>query len=111
MYRLTAKDQAAVSGLCSGENTKNSLKTDVFKLFSGAEGEIRTLARFLDDYSLSRGAPSASWVLPQVESEHMRERMAERVGFEPTAHRCVTGFQDQLLKPLGHLSESLSQRR
>ena len=33
----------------------------------GAEGEIRTLARFLDDYSLSRGAPSASWVLPQVE--------------------------------------------
>ena len=33
--------------------------------------------------------------------------MAERVGFEPTAHCCVTGFQDQLLKPLGHLSESL----
>lgn len=32
-----------MSGLCSGENTKNSLKTDVFKLFSGAEGEIRTL--------------------------------------------------------------------
>ena len=30
--------------------------------------------------------------------------MAERVGFEPTAHCCVTGFQDQLLKPLGHLS-------
>ena len=34
------------------------------------------------------------------------ERMAERVGFEPTAHCCVTGFQDRLLKPLGHLSES-----
>ena len=33
------------------------------------------------------------------------ERMAERVGFEPTAHCWVTGFQDQLLKPLGHLSE------
>ena len=32
-----------MSGLCSGENTKNSLKTDVFKLFFGAEGEIRTL--------------------------------------------------------------------
>ena len=31
--------------------------------------------------------------------------MAERVGFEPTAHCWVTGFQDQLLKPLGHLSE------
>ena len=36
--------------------------------------------------------------------------MAERVGFEPTAHCCVTGFQDQLLKPLGHLSESLSHK-
>ena len=46
---------------------RKTLKTDVFKLVFGAEGEIRTLARFLDDYSLSRGAPSASWVLPQVE--------------------------------------------
>ncbi len=32
-------------------------------------------------------------------------RMAERVGFEPTAPFGVTGFQDQLLKPLGHLSK------
>ena len=30
--------------------------------------------------------------------------MAERVGFEPTVHCCITGFQDRLLKPLGHLS-------
>ena len=29
---------------------------------------------------------------------------AEKVGFEPTAPCGVTGFQDQLLKPLGHLS-------
>ena len=28
----------------------------------------------------------------------------EKVGFEPTAPFGVTGFQDQLLKPLGHLS-------
>ena len=34
--------------------------------------------------------------------------MAERVGFEPTAPCGVTGFQDQLLKPLGHLSIALS---
>ena len=32
-------------------------------------------------YSLSRGAPSASWVLPHT---NMKENMAERVGFEPT---------------------------
>ena len=33
---------------------------------------------------------------------------AEKVGFEPTAPCGVTGFQDQLLKPLGHLSIALS---
>ena len=30
--------------------------------------------------------------------------VAERVGFEPTVPCGITGFQDQLLKPLGHLS-------
>lgn len=30
--------------------------------------------------------------------------VAERVGFEPTVPFGITGFQDQLLKPLGHLS-------
>ena len=35
---------------------------------------------------------------------HSQFLMAERVGFEPTAPFGVTGFQDQLLKPLGHLS-------
>ena len=29
----------------------------------------------------------------------------EKVGFEPTVPFGITGFQDQLLKPLGHLSE------
>lgn len=28
----------------------------------------------------------------------------EKVGFEPTVPFSITGFQDQLLKPLGHLS-------
>ncbi len=34
--------------------------------------------------------------------------LAERVGFEPTVPRGITGFQDQLLKPLGHLSNMSS---
>ncbi len=34
--------------------------------------------------------------------------ITERVGFEPTAHCGVTDFQDQLLKPLGHLSKNNS---
>ena len=29
---------------------------------------------------------------------------AEKVGFEPTGRCRLTGFQDQLLKPLGHFS-------
>ena len=33
--------------------------------------------------------------------------MAERVGFEPTVRCRITGFQDQLLKPLGHLSKNV----
>ena len=36
---------------------------------------------FYTSYSLSRGAPSASWVLPQVDGTI---QLAERVGFEPT---------------------------
>ena len=32
------------------------------------------------------------------------DNMAERVGFEPTVPFGITGFQDQLLKPLGRLS-------
>ena len=34
--------------------------------------------------------------------------VAERVGFEPTVLCSITGFQDQLLKPLGHLSVTLN---
>ena len=36
--------------------------------------------------------------------------MAERVGFEPTVPFGITGFQDQLLKPLGHLSSWITLR-
>ena len=32
-------------------------------------------------------------------------QLAEKVGFEPTVPDGITGFQDQLHKPLGHLSK------
>ena len=35
--------------------------------------------------------------------------MAEGVGFEPTVHFCITGFQDRLHQPLGHPSMVLIQ--
>ena len=70
------------------------------------EGGIWTLAPLLTTYSLSRGAPSATWVLLQEELivKMLFLHLTEKVGFEPTAPFGVTGFQDRLLKPLGHLS-------
>ena len=71
----------------------------------GAEGETRTLA------PVSRPTPLAGAPLRPLEyfsraKSHTRDsiKMAERVGFEPTARCRVTGFQDRLHKPLGHLS-------
>ena len=45
--------------------------------------------------------------LPTELSGHL----AERVGFEPTVPLSITGFQDQLLKPLGHLSRLMVTHR
>ena len=75
-----------------------------FIYFFGGEGGIWTHAPLLTVYSLSRGAPSTTWVLLHKALTEKMIKMAERVGFEPTAPFGVTGFQDQLLKPLGHLS-------
>ena len=58
----------------------------------------------LAHYSLSRGAPSATWVLLH---EPVNEQMAEREGFEPPVPFSITSFQDWRLKPLGHLSIAL----
>lgn len=38
-------------------------------------------------------------------SNHADQPLAEKVGFEPTVPCGITGFQDQLFKPLRHLSE------
>ena len=46
----------------------------------GGVGEIRTLARFLDAYSLSRGAPSASWVPLRIETVCRKEERGGESG-------------------------------
>ena len=61
---------------------------------------------------------------PEAESNHrhgdfqspalpteLSGHLAERVGFEPTVPLSITGFQDQLLKPLGHLSRFMVTHR
>ena len=54
-------------------------------------------------------APGAKMISPckkgfRAKSSEALIILAERVGFEPTVRCRITGFQDQLLKPLGHLS-------
>ena len=61
------------------ENVKNFF-CDYIR--NGEEG-IWTLAPLLTTYSLSRRAPSASWVLLQIRYSLIKD-VAERVGFEPT---------------------------
>ena len=96
-------------------------------LWNGENG-IWTHAPLSTTYSLSRGAPSTSWVFLQLLIftkysilwilaqnnyyinnknflSNIITRKTERVGFEPTVPFGITGFQDQLLKPLGHLSK------
>ena len=57
-------------------------------------------------YTLSRGAPSANLgTTPCYNRIKEISNLAERIGFEPTVPFGITGFQDQLHKPLGHLSK------
>ena len=64
-------------------DSKKALYPLRYKAFSLARKEgFEPSRRFYPAYSLSRGAPSATWVLPQI---HMNlQKVAERVGFEPT---------------------------
>ena len=76
--------------------------------FCGGEDGIRTHAALANPNDLANRPlqPLEYFSLYSfVLFRHLQFKiMAERVGFEPTAPFGVTGFQDQLLKPLGHLS-------
>ena len=56
-------------------------------------------------YALSRGASSPLEYFC-IMVTNLNIMLAERVGFEPTVPLGITGFQDRLLKPLGHLSRA-----
>ena len=85
--------------------------------FRNAEGGIWTLAPLLTTYSLSRGAPSTTWVLLlgwsfnlySVQDKSQCLSQAERVGFEPTRPFGQTVFKTASLWPLRYLSKALSQ--
>ena len=104
-----------LASILSKFSSGNLLKT------TNGEGGIWTLAPLLTTYSLSRGAPSASWVLLQTklpfneQYEMFAEKVspAERVGFEPTRPCGQTVFKTASLWPLRYLSMScaLNQRK
>ena len=60
---------------------KNGRHPAMLAVFLARKEGFEPSRRFYPAYSLSRGAPSASWVLPQVDG---KIQLAERVGFEPT---------------------------
>ena len=65
--------------------------------------DLNLRGAFYTPYSLSRGAPSASWVLPQVEEKY---EIGGESGIRTHGWLPIAGFQDRCLQPLGHLSVS-----
>ena len=51
------------------------------KQIRGGDGEVRTLARFIAAYSLSRGAPLATWVRLQMKSDYCELAITHGVSF------------------------------
>ena len=72
-----------MKGIFPKMGSKKALYPLQYKAFLLARKEgFEPSRRFYPAYSLSRGAPSATWVLPQIHMCFLK--MAERVGFEPT---------------------------
>jgi hypothetical protein len=74
---------------------------------NGGERGIRTLDTSISPCNRLAG-DRLQPTRPSLHNQHMLflnpSSLAEGVGFEPTAPCRVTGFQDRLLKPLGHPS-------
>ena len=85
---------------------------------SNGEGGIWTLAPLLTTYSLSRGAPSATWVLLQAVDSFKKKLFQIKIevlhfysgegGIRTHGGLTLTGFQDRHHKPLGHLSKCVA---
>ena len=71
---------------------------------SGGERGIWTLATLSSPTPLAGEPLHHLGISPAWRMRYPKIMLAERVGFEPTVHCCITSFQDWLLKPLGHLS-------
>ena len=74
------------------------LKKLFLRSFSNGEGGIWTLAPLLTTYSLSRGAPSATWVLLQMPDQKISFFFCNgEGGIRTHAPFRTNGFQDRLV--------------
>ena len=80
-------------------------------------GVYAQMERFELSHRLSQSTPLAGEPLEPLgyiclcgfSSDAAQAKLAEREGFEPPVPFDITGFQDQRLKPLGHLSSRTSK--
>ena len=86
------------------KNVLNALKSSIQDVSQWRRKRDLNPRDPFEPYSLSRGAPSPLGYFSSMVNAISLGMLAERVGFEPTVHCCITSFQDWLLKPLGHLS-------
>ncbi len=87
-------------------------------------GQLGYFSMWQNSYSLlsllllndSCGIGTRRFASPAMSAECIKKMLricpppdkTEKVGFEPTVPFGITGFQDQLLKPLGHLSLAIN---
>ena len=79
-----------------------ALPTELYP-YNGGEDGIRTHAALANPNDLANRPLQPLEYFSRLDLLPINY-VAERVGFEPTVPFGITGFQDQLLKPLGHLS-------
>ena len=86
------KGSQRVSGFEDKRRNRKPLHRNGFRFLWRRRRDLNPRAGY-PAYSLSRGAPSASWVLLQVENRIHIKGLAERVGFEPTEARASSVFK------------------
>jgi len=100
-----ADSQAAMQALAM--DTRPELTNKVAAVAENAEGESEGALRATGESRIEKRSQE------ELEQElvSVLDKITERVGFEPTVQgNPYTGFRNQLLQPLGHLSERLSPK-
>ena len=93
----------------NSKERKKPATAGFFLIWRGRE-DLNLRGAFYTPYSLSRGAPSATWVLPQMSNFSADVPFGGESGIR--THGCfhIAGFQDRCFQPLSHLSMLVRSR-